>query len=135
MTLIVATRGAISLNLPDRNIPFLLSCVAMDTIVPLNSTQEDRGQKRPRKGNGKGQMVQNKEEAVARLATLLAKQVLKNSLGWDVVSEMKEKELERRALLSYVGWPVSFEILMFLRCVLVERGCPFRSFVPPCGYL
>ena len=79
--MIVATRGAISLNLLDRNIPFFLSCVATDTIVPLNSTQEDRGQKRrQRKENGKGQMVQNKEEAVARLATLLAKEALKNAL-------------------------------------------------------
>ena len=77
ITLIVATRGAISLNLPDRNIKFLVCCVAMDTIVPLNSTQGD--QKRQRKGNGKGQKVQNKEEA--SLATLLAKkQVLKNGL-------------------------------------------------------
>ena len=31
----------------------------------------------------------------------------------DVVRDMKEKEPERRALLSYVGWPVSFEILVF----------------------
>ena len=86
VTLIVATRGAISSNLqqnwvPDRNVPFLLCCVATDTIVPLNSTQEDRGQKRQRKGSGKGQKVHHKEEAVAQLATALAKQVLKNALG------------------------------------------------------
>ena len=43
-------------------------------------TQEDRGQKRQRKRNGKGQKMQNKEEAGARLVTLLAKQVLKNAL-------------------------------------------------------
>ena len=35
-----------------------------------------------------------------------------------VVREMKENERERRVLLSYG--------------VLVERGCPFLSFVPPC---
>ena len=85
-TLIVATRGAISFNLqqnwvPGRNVPFLIYCVAMDTIVPPNSTQQDRGQKRQRKGNGKGRKAQNKEEAVAQLATLLAKQVLKIALG------------------------------------------------------
>ena len=83
ITLIVATRGAISINLqqncvPDRNFPFLLYCVAMDSIVPLNRTQEDRGQKRPRKENGKRQKVQNQKEAVAQL--LLAKQVLKYAL-------------------------------------------------------
>ena len=39
---------------------------------------------------------------------------------------------ERGALLSCVGWPVSFEILMFKHGVLVERGRCFLSFVLSC---
>ena len=51
----------------------------------------------------------------------------------DVVREMKEKERERRALLSCVGLPVSFEMLIqFKHGVPLERGCPVLSFVPPC---
>ena len=46
---------------------------------------------------------------------------------------MKEKEGERRALLSCVGWPFSFGFLTFEHGVPVERGCPFLSFVPPCS--
>ena len=47
--------------------------------------------------------------------------------------DMKEKERERRALLSCVGRPVSPEILVpFKHGVLLERGCPVLSFVPPC---
>ena len=49
----------------------------------------------------------------------------------DVVREMKEKERERRALLSYVGWPVSFESFEVRHGVLVERGCLLFFFVPP----
>ena len=51
----------------------------------------------------------------------------------DVVRDLKEKERERRALLSVVGWPVSFEIFGVRHGVLAVRGCPFLSFVPPCG--
>ena len=40
----------------------------------------------------------------------------------DVVREMQEKERERRALLSCVGWPVSFQFLMVKHGVPVERG-------------
>ena len=51
----------------------------------------------------------------------------------DVVRDMKEKERVRRALLSCVGLQVSFEILIqFKHGVLLERGCHFVSFVPPC---
>ena len=43
----------------------------------------------------------------------------------DVVREMKEKERERRALLSCVGLPVSFEFLIqFQHSMPLERGCP-----------
>ena len=52
----------------------------MDTIVPPNSTQEVRAQKRQRKENGKRQKAQNKKDAVVQLATLLGKQVLTNAL-------------------------------------------------------
>ena len=49
-----------------------------------------------------------------------------------VVREMKEKERERRALLSCVGVPASFEILIqFQHGVLQERECPVLSFVAP----
>ena len=41
----------------------------------------------------------------------------------DVVREMK-KERERRALLSHVGWPVSFEILMLDMVGLWNEGAP-----------
>ena len=50
----------------------------------------------------------------------------------DVVREMKEKERERRALLSCVVLPVSFELFGGGHGVLVERGCLFLSFVQPC---
>ena len=40
---------------------------------------------------------------------------------------MKEKERARRALLSFVGWPVSFESFDVRRGVLVERGFSFPS--------
>ena len=40
---------------------------------------------------------------------------------------MKEKERERRGLLSFVGWPVSFESFDVRRGVLVERGFSFLS--------
>ena len=43
----------------------------------------------------------------------------------DVVREMKEKERERRALLRYVGWPVSFEILMLDVVRLWKKRVPF----------
>ena len=44
----------------------------------------------------------------------------------DVVREMKEKERERRALLRYVGWPVSFLRNFDVRHgALVEKACPF----------
>ena len=41
---------------------------------------------------------------------------------------MKEKERERRTLLSFVGWPVSFESFDVRHGVLVERGFSFLSF-------
>ena len=40
---------------------------------------------------------------------------------------MKEKERERRALLSFVGSPVSFESFGVRHGVLVERGFSFLS--------
>ena len=40
---------------------------------------------------------------------------------------MKEKERERRALLSFLGWPVSFESFDVGHGVLVERGFSFFS--------
>ena len=40
---------------------------------------------------------------------------------------MKEKERERRALLSFVGWPVSFESFGVRHGVLVEQGFSFLS--------
>ena len=43
---------------------------------------------------------------------------------------MEEKERERRALLSFVGWSVSFESFDVRLGVLVERGFP-SFFVPP----
>ena len=39
-----------------------------------------------------------------------------------VVIEVKEKERERRAPLSFVGWPVSFESFDVRHGELVERG-------------
>ena len=39
----------------------------------------------------------------------------------------KEKERERRALLSWLGWPVSFESFDVRQGVLVERGFSFFS--------
>ena len=38
--------------------------------------------------------------------------------------DTKEKERVRRALLSCVGWPVSFTFFGDGHGVLVERGCP-----------
>ena len=43
----------------------------------------------------------------------------------DVVREMKEKERERRALLRYFGWAVSFEILMLEVERLWNKRVPF----------
>ena len=40
---------------------------------------------------------------------------------------MKEEERERRALLSFVGWPVSFESFDVRHGVLAERGFSFVS--------
>ena len=42
----------------------------------------------------------------------------------DVVREMKEKERERRALLSCVDWPSSFDILVFDMVCLWNEGVP-----------
>ena len=41
-------------------------------------------------------------------------------------------ERERRALLSFVGWPVSFESFNIRHGGLVERRFSFLSFVPLC---
>ena len=38
--------------------------------------------------------------------------------------EVKEKERERRALLRYVGWPVSFDIFVFDMVDLWNEGVP-----------
>ena len=46
---------------------------------------------------------------------------------------MKGKERERPAILSFVGWPVSFESFGVRHGVLVERGGFLPFFVPPCG--
>ena len=51
----------------------------------------------------------------------------------DVVRDTKEKERERRALLSCAGWPISFEIFGVGHGVPAERRCPFLPFLPPCG--
>ena len=50
-----------------------------------------------------------------------------------MVREVREKERERRALLSFVGWPVSFVTFDVGHGGLVERGCTFLSFGPPSG--
>ena len=51
----------------------------------------------------------------------------------NVVRATKEKERERRTLLSCVGLPVSFHFLtQFEHGVPLERGCLVLSFVPPC---
>ena len=42
---------------------------------------------------------------------------------------MKEKERERRALLSWWSWPVSFESFDVRHGVLVEGGFTFLSLV------
>ena len=51
----------------------------------------------------------------------------------NLVRDMKENARVRRALLSGAGWPVSFDFLV-LDMVCLWRGCPFLSFVPPCGF-
>ena len=43
----------------------------------------------------------------------------------DVLRETKEKKRERRALLSYVDWPISFEMLMFMVGLWNEGSLPF----------
>ena len=40
---------------------------------------------------------------------------------------MREKERERRALLSFVGWPVSFESFGVRHGVLEEQECSYLS--------
>ena len=41
---------------------------------------------------------------------------------------LQEKERERRALLSWLSWPVSFASFDVRHGVLVERGFSFLSF-------
>ena len=50
-----------------------------------------------------------------------------------MVRDLKEKERERRALLSCAGWPVSFEFSVLDMVCLWNEGVPSFPFVPPCG--